>query len=231
MKFQKRHFQVLLFSALLFAGTTGTKLLAQTPNSLLWEPEFEVEFSTAERWSHSFGIANRSSVFTYVEGERVADAAQEHLELNHFTAYKTGSQSAVALGIRYRFREAFDESRHDELRFIEQFSYKHPETFLNWSHRFRFEQRLRELTIYRLRYQLGISRPLGEEFGLGLATEFLYSMVNGLSPEAEQRFTLKAENTSLQNIELSAGIEFRKESYLHSPENNFYLLTGVSLSL
>lgn len=231
MKIQKRPSLLKLF--FLIALLPGYLTLhAQTPTSLLWEPEAEVNFSTEGPWSYSFGVANRSLFSTYLDGEKIAGSNQEHFELNQFTTYRTSENSAVALGFRYRFREAFDDSRYDEFRMIEQFTYSHPDTYLGWGHRFRFEQRFRNVaTIFRLRYRLGISRPLGEEFGVGLSTEFLYSMAAEYKPEAEQRFTLEFENSSINNVELSAGIELRHENYNNFPENNFYLLTGVSIDL
>lgn len=231
MKTQKSpFFEKLLFVLFLLPGYLT--LQAQTPNSLLWEPEVKVNLSTESPWSYSFGVANRSLFSTYLEGEKVAGPNQEHFELNQFTTYKTSANSAVALGFRYRFREVFDDSRYDEFRIIEQFKYSQPDTYLGWGHRLRFEQRFRNVvTIFRLRYQLGISRPLGEEFGVGLSTEFLYSMAADYKPEADQRVTLEFENTSIENVELSAGIELRHENYNNSPENNYYLLTGVSIDL
>lgn len=231
MKSQKSFPLLKLFFVLLIFSTYS-RLQAQTPTSLLWEPEAKVTFSTESPWSYSFGIANRSLFNTYLEGEKIAGSNQEHFELNQFTTYRTSANSAVALGFRYRFREAFDDSRYDEFRMIEQFSYSHPDTYLGWGHRFRFEQRFRNVvTIFRLRYQLGISRPLGEKFGVGLSTEFLYSMAEGNHPEADQRFTLEFENNSIENVELSAGVEWRHENYNNFAENNIYLLTGISVKL
>lgn len=209
----------------------GNKVAAQNPFGLYYEPEFEVEFSGAERWTHSFGIANRNLFAEYQDGEKIESASQEHLELNHFTGYSLNKKAKLSLGLRYRFREVFDENRYDEFRIIEQFAYKHPETFLNFGHRIRVEQRFREEFILRTRYRLSISRPLGEEYGVGLSTEFLYSMSEGNKPEAEQRFTATVENSSFENLELSAGLEYRIDNFNNSTENSVFILTGATLNL
>ena len=218
----------MLFFLLIF---TGAKSFSQTEKSLLWEPEFDVTLPSDNKFAFTFGMANRYLFVSRMDGERINESEQQHFELNQFTKYKTGSNSSVSLGFRYRFREVFEDSRHDEFRIIEQFNYSHPESFLNFAHRFRFEQRFRDLTIYRLRYRIGIARPLSEEFGIGFSTEFLYSMIKDVRPATDQRFTVELENSSFENLELSAGVELRREDYTGAPASEIYFLTGASLKL
>lgn len=227
--FQKWHFSILIFTAV-FLGSIKTAT-AQTPKSFLWEPEVEVVLPAKGDWQFTFGAANRYLFFSEVEGERVNESEQQHIELNHFTKYKTTDHAAVAFGVRYRFRETFEKSRHDELRLIQQFSYSHRGTFLSPGHRLRFEQRFRDNTIYRLRYRLGFSQPLSDEFDLGFSTEFLYSMIKDLKPGADQRFTVELENSSFDNLDLSIGLEMRREDFTRYPRTEIYLLTGASLKL
>lgn len=226
---KKWHFSILFLVLTCFLHSKSA--LAQTPRSLLWEPEFEVTLPSENKWEFSFGLANRYLFYTELDGERLSENEQQHFEVNQFTSYKTSSNAAVALGFRYRFREVFEDSRHDELRIIEQLSYKHRGAFLSPAHRIRFEQRLRELTIYRLRYRIGISQPINEHFDVGLSTEFLYSMVKDLRPETDQRLTFKIENSSFKNLDLGAGLEVRREDYTRAPSSEFYILTEVSLQL
>lgn len=224
----------LIFSLLFFSLTSlflSPAVTAQTPHSLSWEPEFDITLPSNNSWDFSFGIANRYLFYSELDGQRLNENDQQHFELNQFTSYKTSSNAAVSLGFRYRFREIFEDSRHDEFRIIEQFSYKHTGTFLTPAHRIRFEQRFRELTIYRLRYRLEIFQALNNDFGVNISTEFLYSMVKDLRPESEQRFTLKFANSSFKNLDLSAGVELRREDYTGTPSSEFYILTGASLQL
>lgn len=230
MMLQKWYFSILFLTFLCLSNNNS--LLAQsTPHSFQWEPEFDVSLPSQNKWLFTFGIANRYLFYNKLNDERITGGDQQHLEVNQFTSYKTSSNAAVGLGFRYRFKEIFEDSRHDEFRIIEEFTYKHNGSFLTPAHRFRFEQRFRELTIFRLRYRFGISQPLSKNFDLGLSTEFLYSMVKDLRPETDQRFTLTIENSTFKNLDLSAGIEFQRDDYTGAPSSEFYLLTGASLKL
>lgn len=229
MRLQKWYFSILFLALVLLVQSKPAK--AQTPHSLLWEPEFDVTLPSDNAWEFSFGIANRYLFTTDFDGEQISEDDQQHFEVNQFTTYKTSGNSAVSLGFRYRFREIFEDSRHDEFRIIEQLTYKHRGVFLSPAHRIRFEQRFRELTIFRLRYRLGISQALNNEFDLSLSTEFLYSMVKDLRPETDQRFTIKVGNSSFKNLDLSTGIELRREDHTGAPSSEFYILTGASLQL
>lgn len=226
---QKWLYTTLIIATVLFSSATVTA--QSTPRALLWEPEFSVELPSESRWGISFGIANRYLFNSKLNGETLNENEQQHFEINQFTSYKTSDNASVALGFRYRFRETFEDTRHDEFRMIEQFSYKHRGVFLSPAHRFRFEQRFRENTIFRLRYRIGIAQPLGEEFGVGLSTEFLYSMIKDLKPEADQRYTLKFSNSSFKNLDLSAGVELRREDYAGAPTSEIYILSGATLQL
>lgn len=230
MMLQKWHFWIL-FPAFLYLANSQTTLAQSTPRSYLWEPEFDVTLPSQNDWQFTFGLANRYLFYSELNEERLIEKDQQHFEINQFTTYKTSRNAAVSLGFRYRFREIFEDSRHDELRIIEQLSYKHRGVFLTPAHRIRFEQRFRDLTIFRLRYRLGISQPLNDQFDLGLSTEFLYSMVKDLRPETDQRFTIKIGNSSFKNLDLSAGVELRREDHTGAPSSEFYILTGASLQL
>lgn len=221
---------LLMLLLLFFTGSFITK--AQNLNSYLWEHSFEIGFDSSEKWNHSFGIANRALLSEHFDGEQVSDFQNEHVELNHATKYKTGANTSVSFGLRYRFRETFDDSRYDELRFVEQFNIKHANSSIGLGHRFRIEQRLRNVeTIHRFRYQIGGSRDLSEDFALGLSTEALLSLENDTKPSLEQRFLLELSNTSLEDIEFSIGLDYEMENYNIELENQFYLLTGVSFDL
>lgn len=207
-------------------------LLAQSDTFVYWEPEFEMKISTESPWSYSFGIVNRSLHYKEVAGETSNDYNQEHIELNHFTTYKTSSNTSFALGLRYRFREIFNDSRYDEMRTVEQFVYKHPGSSIGLAHRLRTEQRfLNVVTVHRFRYRLAVSQPLGEDFLVGLSTEALYSVANERKPELEQRISLEFENSSLKNIDISLGVEYQHENYIYDLEKEFFLSTGITLNL
>lgn len=220
------------FFILIFLISTGSQVMAQNPTTLFWEPDLSLKFSTESRWSYSFGIANRTQFFANVDGERVEGRNQEHLELNQFTKYKTGANTAVSLGFRYRFTEVFNPESYDEFRIIQQFDYSGPEAFLNLGHRFRLEQRFRNvLTILRSRYAISVSQPLGNEFELGFATEALYSIADNMKPELDQRFSVELANSSFEDVEISLGFEYQYENYLNAPENELFIQSGISIDM
>jgi hypothetical protein len=225
--FQKWHFSILILAAFL----TGFSGSAQTPRSYLWETEFDLELPAKGKWAFTVGAGNRYVFAEEIEGERISENTQQHIELNHFTTYNRSENTAISLGLRYRFREIFDEENENEFRIIEQFEYIHQNTFLTPEHRLRFEQRFREATIFRLRYQLEVSQPLNKEFALGLSSEFLYSMVKDLRPEVEQRFGMEVENSSFKDLELNLGLEFRREDLTGLPGSEFFLFTAAVLQL
>lgn len=227
---QKWHFSTLFLAATFFC-CVNTAVAQSTPRSFLWEPELDVTLPSENEWSFTFGVANRYLFYNELDGQRLAENEQQHFELNQFTHYKPSGNITLSLGFRYRFRETFEDNRHDEFRIIQQFAYKLRGMQFTPAQRVRFEQRFRDVTIYRLRYRVGITQPLGEEFGLGLSTEFLYSMVKNLKPEADQRFTIKLENSSFKNLDLSAGVELRREDYTGAPSSEIYILSGASLKL
>ena len=205
---------------------------AQTPSYFFWEPEFSIGFESSEKWSHTFGIADRALLSGYQDGEQIAEFQNEHLELNHFTQYKTGANTSVSLGLRYRFKELFEESSYDELRFVEQFKVSHPNSDLGLGHRIRVEQRFKNIiTEHRFRYQFGGSKDLNEEFALGLSTEALLTLANQVKPSLEQRFLLEITNSTFENLELSIGLDYEMADYNNALEHEFFLLTGVALEL
>ena len=205
---------------------------AQSNRQLFWEPEVELEIPTETSWFFSIGAANRSQQFEIVDGERIGDRNQEHFELNSFVGYELSDLLSASVGIRYRFAEIFDEEVYDEYRLIEQLNYANPTAWMNLKHRFRFEQRFRNvIDVYRLRYQIGISEPLGSDFKASLSTETLYSMASGISPELDQRFTFEVSNSSFEDVELSLGFEYQYENYTRAAENEMFILTGVEIEL
>lgn len=218
---------------ILFVFTlTSQASFSQTPQEHYWEPDFGVDISTEGPWSYSFGIGKRSLLGARFDGEKVEDFAVEHLQLAHFTYYQLQNGIKVGLGLRYRFREIFDDNRYDELRFQQQASYKYPVSSFEISHRLRTEQRLRNVeTIHRFRYDLGVSRPLSDVFELEANTEALFSVSPQNKPALEQRFGIGIANTSFNNLSFNLGFEFQVEDYNLDTTHEYFFLTGVTLEL
>lgn len=222
---------VKLFLFLLFIFQGATQITAQSSHSLLLEPEFNVVLQNEKPWSYSFGVAHRGILLEVYEEEKVRNYYTRHLDLNHYTRYSFNSQFQVALRVRYRLREIFDDIRHDEIRFMEEAEYEHSNWRFQPAHRLRIEQRIEDIVSHRFRYKLGISQPVSEEFTATLATEALYSIAKNNKPEPEQRFAIGVENTSFKSLKLSLGLEYQLGDYLREPQRESYILTGATLYL
>lgn len=214
--------------ALLFAITGNS----QSSHSYMWETEFDLEWGKEEPWSHSFSIGNRGLIKERMESETLAEGRNLHLEIQHFSHYTLNTKTDVGFGVRYRFREAFDKSLHDEFRLMQEIGYGSESGIIILGHRGRFEQRFRgPETIFRLRYQLEAGYPLSEVFELQASTEALYAVSAQAKPEAEQRFTLQIENSSFEKVGISLGAEYRLEDYINRIGYEYFVFTGVSLKL
>lgn len=222
---QKSFFLLLIF---LISGN----LKAQTSNEFLFEPVVEFNFLSESDWSYSFAVANRSLLGANISGEKVADFTNVHIEVSPFIHYQVGESSEIAVGMRYRFREIYNELAKDRFKFVEEYNYAHPNSLLNVGHRFRMEQKFRtEETIFSFRYRVGIAQALNEEFALGLSTEALYHISEVSKPEAEQRFTLEIANNYFENIEITAGFQYRMDNYFDDLANEYFILAGVGFDI
>ncbi len=216
----------LLIICILLSGSTA---FAQDVSTYFNENELGLFLPLKNRWSMDVGFGSRGLLHERAGGERISGYQHEHLELNYFTNYSLNESLVLSLGLRYRFREMFNSSSTDEFRTIEQAEIS-PQASL-FSHRFRLEQRFREITIHRLRYELSFSRPVGSNFEFMAATEALYAVAVKTKPEAEQRFSIGVENTSFEDLELGLGLEYRMENFARDLAHEFFLLTGLTWSL
>ena len=221
---KRNSFLLLIF---FFAG--GSLIYSQSSKSYYLENEFGVFIPVKGKWSFDVGVGSRGMLQERFDGERISGYQHEHLELNYFTNYQKSETLVFNLGLRYRFRDLFDPAETDEFRIIEQAEFEPAGSPL--SHRLRLEQRFRENTIHRLRYDIAYSTSINREFALSLGTEALYAIAVNLKPEAEQRFSIGLENSSFQDLELELGFEYRMENYLRDLAHEFFLITGVTLNL
>jgi len=149
------------------------------------EPGFSMNYGVATNYSHNWELAQRSYFF---DGDFKLKARQ--LDITHFSKLKIGYDQSVAFGVRYRFRNVFETDEENELRFTQQYNFKHQRSSLRYGHRFRAEQRITpSLTTYRFRYRFAIDLPLnGEKLDVGepyliTSTESLLSTARTKVPE------------------------------------------------
>lgn len=221
--------KLIICCMFLFLGG-NQRVFSQTSSAYFYENEFDLAIPVKEKWSLEAGFGNRGLLAEVLEGETTGYQHQ-HLEINHFTNYISSEFLVFSLGLRYRFKELFDEYETDEFRIIEQIELESSNPSIPISHRFRLEQRFTEHTVHRLRYELGYGKPISEVFSWTAATEALYAVSSHIKPEAEQRFSLGIENSSFKDIDLKLIFQYRIEDYARNPANEFFLITGVSILL
>lgn len=210
----------------------ASNAFSQSAEALMMEPEFTVSISTDSKWSYNLGLANRGILIDEIEADNYSENVTEHLEVNAWTIFETGENSDVSLGIRYRFRELFDPDNENLFRILQQYFFENSNTFIGWWHRARFEQRFGpRLTIFRLRYEFGLSKPLSDDFSLELETEALYSMSRQFKPQPEQRVAFNIVNTTFENWDFNLGLEYRMDNYVREQQNNIFVLAGGKLKL
>lgn len=228
MRFPARLFLWFLFFLLI----PGSGLLhSQNPHEFYYENEFNLEIPTETAWGFEIGLANRGMLMERMEGEKVSGYQHNHIELNQFTLYSTSENLTLGLGLRYRFREMFDQEETDEFRIIQQLEYGSPSSPLNLEHRLRIEQRFREATIFRTRYELETSYPVNDNWEIGAATEALYAVSPSLKPEAEQRFSIIFNNSSFDKLGIGLAFQYRMENYARNLENEYFVITELTWQL
>ncbi len=196
------------------------------------EPEIAVGIDPDNPWAYSFGVANRNIVYN----ENKFQVDTRFIELSHFTGYSLNDNQEIGIGIRYRFEESFVENQDNEIRFLQEYENSRSYNYFELSHRFRIEERFREITSFRGRYQLSLEFPLdgsseNQEFTLETATESLWSLGKDELPELAQRISLGLGANLNQTTSASFGVQFRYEDYTHDPETELFIFTGLNLKI
>lgn len=221
--------RLLLILIFLLVGATS-----QSQNfAISAEPDISLNIDRPNRWSFNFGITNRDLL--YFDGTSQFNV--NFIELSHFTSYEVGFYGKLSLGLRYRFNELFEDTVEDEIRITQQYSRSRKYNALKVAHRFRFEQRFRELTVYRGRYQFSVEFPLdGEridqnEYFLVMSTEALLSLAKEDKPELGQRFDISLGKDIGNGNKVDLGLQYRLEDYNLKPFHSLFLLGGLTISI
>lgn len=204
---------------------------AQSTLPIFAEPEVQVNVKTEGAWSYDFGISHRNLVYSE---EFLFKEIQ--LEFTHMTGYAINDRNKVGLGIYYRFREIFSDSYQDEFRIFQQFNHTVKYNAVKTGHRFRFEERFRKKTSFRLRYRFSATFPLSSaekerKWFLKAHTEALLAMADYASSAWDQRFGLGIKKEIGPHTDFSFGAEYKYEDYTHEPESELFFKMGVSIEL
>ena len=219
---------LLLLVFILVAATSQSQNFA-----IQAEPDIAINIDRPNRWSFNFGITNRDLLYF----NNTSQFRVNFVEISHFTSYEVGFYGKLSLGLRYRFNELFEDSREDEIRITQQYSRSRKYNALKVAHRFRFEQRFRELTIYRGRYQFSVEYPLnGEridqnEYFLVISAEALLSMAKEEKPELGQRFDISLGKDIGNGNKADLGLQYRLEEYNLNSFHGLFLTGGLTISI
>ena len=223
--------QRLLFLYVIFLHGEG---FAQDNLTGYLQPQISLNYDVVADYSHNFSIEQRN--YLYESDELLLRTRQ--FDLNHFSTLKVRDDQSVALGVKYRFREAFEPDRSNELRLTEQFNMTDKFGAVRIGNRFRAEQRITsDRTVHRFRYRLAIDFPLsGESLDVGepyfvASTEGLLSVAKAIKPEWDQRLTANLGWLLNTETKLQTGLEYRIEDYAQRPENVIFLLMTLVFSL
>lgn len=199
-----------------------------------WQPQVAINYKVVPYCTHNFSMANRN----YVVDNGDVQLSVRQLDLVHFSNLRLQDNKSIALGIQYRFRNAFDESG-DELRFTQQYNFTKKPMAVRYGHRFRTEQRLtKSPTIHRFRYRYALDFPLtgetlnvGEPYFVG-SLENLLSVSKSASPGYDVRLTGQIGWQLHSGLKLQVGMEYRLEDFSSQiPQNVIFLLTSVQWTL
>lgn len=221
---------LILFTFLAFMAFSAS---AQEKFSSYLEPEISVNWNRPNRWSFNFAFGNRDILYD----EQETQFTVQHVELTHFTSYEVGFYGKVSLGLRYRFREMFDDFNHDEVRIIQQYSRERSYNRVALAHRFRVEERFRDQTTFRNRYRFSVEFPLNgdrvdkNEFFLVTETEALWSLGKYENPSFEQRFGASLGRAISKDLKLELGTEYRLDDYTNDTSGELFISTQLSISI
>src|SRR6056297_981006 len=179
-----------------------------------FQPQIAVNYKVAGLYYQNFSVLSRN--YIYDREELLVKGRQ--LDITHFSNLKIRDNQSIALGIKYRFRNNF-EDKENELRFTQQYNITHKPHIVRFGHRVRAQQRItNSLTTHRFRYRFAMDFPLigekldpGEPYFIG-AFENLLSVANSDGPQYDTRLSGQVGWDLNGGIKLQAG-KYRMEDY------------------
>ena len=217
-----------------FICTSFSAIYAQENLPILTDSEFSVNIKLSDSWLLTTGLANRN----YIKENDDFVFEEIHIEINEYAEYRINETKKLSFGALYRFKESFDKTEKDEIRFVQQYSNLVKQGILNITYRIRQEERIREKLSYRTRFRLSFLFPLQTElknktnqFYLATDTETVWSYGNFEKPELGQRLKLAIQKNLFQEVKFSFGPEFRYSNYINSPKSELFIITDLSLNL
>lgn len=197
---------------------------SQVVDDIIAQPALNVSWMTGNRWSFNTAVEQRNST---------TDSFNPlHIQAAQFASYEIGFYSQIGVGVMYR--ELFDNTAPEEVRFTEQYAYARKYNALKIAHRVRWDQRLREQRVtHRWRYLLSSSLPLNgfktdaSELYLTAGLETLFIAERGIKPGFDQRFYTGIGKKLNSQLRLQFITEYRFENFTQNTERLLFLNFGV----
>lgn len=222
-------FYLVLF---LFLGTYLAR--SQNNTTAYWEPEVALNYNVSPLLKQNFSLSNRN--YTYQDNKSQLTIRQ--IEIAHFSSLTIDPYKSIGLGVQYRFREAFESDKENELRLTQQFNVAIKTNSARFGNRFRLEQRIQPSNlVHRFRYRFAVDMPLnglkldiGEPY-LVATTESLLSVGKNIKPMYDQRLTSQIGWSITQHLKAQLGVQFRMENYTEQTEYVFLFLNSLVISI
>ncbi|MEP2280232.1 DUF2490 domain-containing protein [Maribacter sp.] len=224
--------KVRFIIVLLLLGTHYAR--SQNNTTAYWEPEVALNYRVTPLLKQNFSLSNRN--YTYHNNKAQLNIRQ--IEIAHFSSLTIDPYKSIGLGVQYRFREAFENNKENELRLTQQFNITKKVNSARFGNRFRIEQRIQPSNlVHRFRYRFAIDFPLkglkmdiGEPY-LVATTESLLSVGKSIRPMYDQRLTSQIGWSISQHLKAQLGVQFRMENYTESTEHVFFFLNSLVISI
>ncbi|TDT41865.1 uncharacterized protein DUF2490 [Maribacter spongiicola] len=227
--FTRGHFILIVC---LFLGSFYA--ISQGNTTGYWEPDVAINYEVTPLLKQNFSLSNRN----YIYRNQKSELTIRQIEIAHFSSLTIDPYKSIGLGVQYRFREAFEEDKENELRLTQQFNTIKKTNSARFGNRFRIEQRIQPSTlVHRFRYRFAVDIPLkglkidiGEPY-LVATTESLLSVGKSIKPMYDQRITSHIGWSISEHLKTQLGVQFRMENYTENTEHVFFLLNSFVISL
>lgn len=224
--------KVRLIIAVVLLGITYAR--SQNYTTAYWEPEVALNYKVTPLLKQNFSLSNRN----YIYNDNKTQLTIRQIEIAHFSSLAIDPYKSIGFGVQYRFREAFESNKENEVRLTQQFNITKNTNSARFGNRFRIEQRIQPTNlVHRFRYRFAVDIPLkglkmdiGEPY-LVATTESLLSIGKSIKPMYDQRLTSQIGWSISQHLKAQLGIQFRMENYTEHTEHVFFFLNSLVISI
>jgi len=202
-------------------------LTASAQNKIGILPQINTKLKISDGWEGSSKLEAKQIFFQNPYPNSESETEFERIDLESVFTRTKGPLSGVGLG--YLIRYNGDYFIH---RFIQQYSFSKKLTSLQISHRIRTDQTLEkdEATRYRLRYRIGLKKPLdnSNNFFLEFNNEYLSSLQDKKGNLEIRAVGLVGYNIS-EKDQFEVGLDYRAEKLIKTKtEHELWLAVGWS---